>query len=213
MKKVTDITGQKFGRLTVTKMVDKRDDRGRVIWELDCACGNKMALPLSSFKYGNTSSCGCLRRELVGDDHRTHGMSKTSTYSAWLAMRKRCNNPNSEDYPLYGGRGIKVCSRWDSFENFYSDMGTRPKGLSIDRIDVNGDYTPENCRWVNAKVQARNKRNSRIVSFNGATKHIREFCEELGLNASTIMTRVDQQKWSVDRALSTPTGGLTNVLV
>jgi hypothetical protein len=213
MKKIIDLTGQRFGRLTVSKLANHRDARGRVLWELDCDCGNKLTMIAATFKYGNTSSCGCLRREMVGDDHRTHGMSKTSTYSAWLAMRKRCNNVNCEDYPNYGGRGIKVCERWNSFENFLADMGGRPKGLSIDRIDTNGDYSPENCRWTDSKTQARNKRNSVIVSFNGTTKHIREFCDELGLNPATVFTRIGQQKWSIDRALSTPTGSLSNVLV
>ena len=206
MKKVIDLTGQKFGRLTVKGRLENRDKNGRVVWRLLCDCGNEVVFDAGRFKYGNTASCGCLRKELVGDDHRTHGLSKTPIYNCWLSIKKRCYNEQNQDYHLYGGRGIRVCDRWMKFENFYADMGERPEGMSIDRIDYNGDYTPENCRWATATQQARNKRNTKVVEYGGITKPIRDFCDELSLNASTVMTRLNQQHWTVDRALSTPTG-------
>jgi hypothetical protein len=206
MKKVIDLTGQKFGRLTVKGRLEKRDKYGRVVWHLLCDCGSEVYYDAGRFKYGNTSSCGCLKKELVGNDHRTHGLSKTPTYSCWLAMKKRCYNNKSQDYYLYGGRGIRVCDRWMTFENFYADMGDRPIGMSLDRIDCNLDYSPENCRWATVTQQARNKRNTKIVEYKGVTKSIRDFCDELSLNANTVMTRLNQQNWTVDRALSTPTG-------
>lgn len=211
MKKIIDLTGQTFGRLTVEGQESARDKRGRVVWRLACQCGNKVFYEAGRFKYGNTVSCGCYRRELVGDEHRSHGLSKTPVYSSWLTMRKRCYNEQSPDYPTYGGRGISVCDRWMSFENFYADMGDRPKGMSLDRIDCDGDYSPENCRWATNTQQARNKRNTRMVTFNGVTKSLRDFCEELSLNCGTVMTRITQLGWSIDRALTVPTGRLTNV--
>lgn len=138
-------------------------------------------------------------------------MSKTPTHNTWVAMRKRCNNEKNSDYYLYGGRGIKVCSRWESFEIFYLDMGERPEGMTLDRIDSNKDYSPENCRWATNIEQARNKRNVRLVTFNGLTKSLHDFCDELKLNYHTINTRLVQQKWTVERALSTPTGKFSNV--
>jgi len=142
---------------------------------------------------------------------KTHQMSKTPNHNTWVAMRKRCNNEKNSDYYLYGGRGIKVCSRWESFENFYLDMGERPEGMTLDRIDSNKDYSPENCRWATNIEQARNKRNVRLVTFNGLTKSLHDFCDELKLNYHTINTRLVQQKWTVERALSTPTGKFSNV--
>lgn len=142
---------------------------------------------------------------------RTHGMSNTPTYHTWVTMRKRCANKHNSDYHLYGGRGIKVCERWNSFENFYLDMGERAEGMTIDRIDPNKDYSPENCRWATNLEQARNKRNVRFVTFNNMTKSLHEFCDELKLNYHTVNTRLAQQKWTVERALSTPTGRFSNV--
>jgi hypothetical protein len=126
-------------------------------------------------------------------------------------MRKRCNNERSPDYPLYGGRGISVCERWDSFENFYADMGERPLGMTLDRIDSNKNYSPDNCRWATVLQQARNKRNVRMITFKGVTKSIHDFCDDLLLNYHTVNTRLTQQKWTVERALSTPTGKFSNV--
>lgn len=143
---------------------------------------------------------------------RTHGMSNTPTYKTWVTMRKRCTNPHNSDYYLYGGRGIKVCERWSSFENFYLDMGERDEGMTIDRIDPNKDYSPDNCRWATNLEQARNKRNVRFVTFNDMTKSLHEFCEELKLNYYTVNTRLVQQKWTVERALSTPTGKFSNAI-
>lgn len=210
MKKIIDLTGQVFGRLTVEGQEEARDNRGRVVWRLACQCGNKVFYEAGRFKYGNTTSCGCYRRELVGDEHRSHGLSKSPTYSSWMTMKKRCYNERCPDYPLYGARGIKVCERWSKFENFYADMGSRPDGMTLDRIDSNGDYCPENCRWATPKEQARNKRSTRMATLNGKTKSIRDFCDELSLNASTVMNRL-QMSWSVERALTTPTGRSCNV--
>lgn len=197
--------------MTVIGQAETRDKHNRVMWKLLCDCGNEVCFEASRFKYGNTSSCGCFRKEQTSKDHKTHGMSKSSTYQCWTAMKKRCHNSNSSDYSLYGKRGIKVCARWHSFENFYSDMGDKPEGMTIDRIDCNGDYSPENCKWATASEQARNKRNTVFVTYQGVTKSLHDFCDELSLNCRTVMTRLKQQKWTVERALSTPTGRFSNV--
>ena len=137
------------------------------MWSCRCDCGKKVKVKAFHLKSGHTKSCGCLRKEIakIGKHKITHNMSKTPEYKAWNNMKNRCNNPNNKDYKDYGGRGIKVCDHWlESFENFYSDMGDKPfpKILySIDRVDNNGDYTPENCKRTTQKQQANNRRNNK----------------------------------------------------
>lgn len=125
--------------------------------------------------------------------------------NVWNGMRQRCNNPNTVNYPRYGGRGITVCERWGKFNNFYEDMGlSYEPGLTLDRIDNSLGYTPENCRWVTAKQNNNNKRNNRLVTINGETKTLTQWCESLGLRRGTVNQRISVCGWSVDRALTTP---------
>lgn len=125
-----------------------------------CQCGNTKVLHLSNLR--RTASCGCITRRLIGESFVTHGMSKTDTYSIWNNMIYRCKSPTYREFHLYGGRGIKVCDRWLKFENFLADMGVRPEGHSIDRVDTNGDYEPQNCRWATDFDQARNQRTNKL---------------------------------------------------
>jgi hypothetical protein len=160
MPRRIDIASQRFGRLTVIEF-SKVNSWHEAIWLCRCDCGNETLVAGSSLRTGNTQSCGCLRR--LGS-RRTHGRTGTSEYRTWRVMRERCSNPNNKDYKDYGGRGIKVCARWDKFENFYADMGPRPKGLTLGRIDNEDDYYPENCKWETWIEQARNRRPRRFYS-------------------------------------------------
>jgi hypothetical protein len=156
-----------------------------------CHCGNEFVAWLFSIKSGHTSSCGC----------GNHGLTDTPEYRSWVAMKKRCTNKNYQHYNEYGGRGISYDANWDGFLEFLADMGNRPDGTSLDRVDVNGNYNKENCRWVSQTEQCRNKRNSILLTLNGEEKHIKQWCEELGLNYGTVWMRL-RRGWDIERALS-----------
>ena len=159
-----DITGLVFERLTVKGYVGS--SKGKSIWECICTCGNITRVSLDRLTSGNTRSCGCLKSENIVLDKTVHGHAKhgfsTPEYRSWQGMKYRCYNPKSKSYQDYGGRGIKVCEKWkNSFENFLKDVGLKPsKEYSLDRIDVNGDYTPENVKWSTNKEQVLNRRPS-----------------------------------------------------
>ena len=187
MSGLIDLTGQKFGRLTVITQGGK-NQHGKIVWYCMCDCGQSGRVVGQSLRAGKTMSCGCLRAEVTAKASTTHGMSGTKALNIWKNMLRRCNDPNNPGYKHYGGRGIRVCKRWQSFSNFYADMGDPPTGLSIDRIDNNKGYSPDNCRWATNKQQTKNKRTSR--SFRGIS--IKEWSETLDVPYTTLIGRLNR---------------------
>ncbi|HVM93410.1 MAG TPA: hypothetical protein VMT67_11395 [Terriglobales bacterium] len=178
--------GTRFDRLVVMAQADPIPNPiGGKLYRVKakCDCGKIIVTLESSLKSGNTKSCGCVRSEKfnIGDVRRTHGKRRTSEYHIWASMVQRCTNPKNSSYHSYGGRGISVCDQWLIFEKFFSDMGERPAGKSIDRIDNNGNYEPGNCRWATDREQHANKRNSKLVTLDGEVITTAEAMRKLGI--------------------------------
>ena len=150
---------------------------------------------------GHTSSCGCLFREMMAMRNRTHGLSRDPAYRSWKDMRSRCNTPTNSDFKDYGGRGIKVCDRWSDFAAFLGDIGPRPAGMSVDRIDVNGDYEPSNCRWASAKMQANNKRSNHVIEWRGKRQTLAAWSAETGVDQSKARYRL-RMGWTLEKVFS-----------
>jgi streptogramin lyase len=202
-----DLTGQIFTRLTVIGCGGYIDRR--VAWACRCECGASVLVQGKLLRSGNTRSCGCLQRTKASARAKvgittTHGASRQGehhrTYKIWAGMLARCRTPTHQAYKWYGARGVKVCGRWGQFENFLADMGAAPERMSIERLDVNGDYEPSNCKWATAGEQALNRRTNRRISHEGETWTVTEWAAKLGLNVSTLRYRL--RAWGVNRALS-----------
>lgn len=185
MGKLIDLTGRIFGEL---KVVSRQGTSryGQAQWLCQCSCGNQITVLGDNLRRGHTRSCGCLKFIVC----RTHGKARTSIFGCWDAMIQRCINVSNKHYHNYGGRGITVCDRWLKFENFYADMGDRPKGMSLERIDNNKGYSPENCKWATQKEQMRNTRQNRILKYRGREQCLTAWAEELGINPSTLNDRL-----------------------
>ena len=201
MKKV-DLTGHRYGLLTVIRKAGMSGSQS--LWECRCDCGTTSIKRLGNLRSGQTHSCGHLRSEVTGRLKTKHAMYGTPSYKSWSSMRTRCQNENNHKYPSYGGRGIIVCERWNSFELFFEDMGERPKGTTLGRINNDGNYDLNNCEWQSNNCQARNKRNSALFVFNGKSATISEHCEGVGLNYNTVRTRIYSYGWNIERALTSP---------
>lgn len=195
-----DLTGKKYGHVTIVRYNGCKNGK-HSMWIGRCVCGNEKSYFTEALRNASDNfSCGCVPKNHV----EKHGMHKTTEYRSWLHMKGRCTNPNYHNFKYWGGRGIKVCDRWiDSFENFYEDMGPKPrKSYTIDRIDNDGDYCKENCRWASRKTQLRNSRHNKMITWNGETRCVNEWAEILNIHPKTLSVRI--QRWDLERAMTEP---------
>ena len=204
MPQTRDITGEKYHKLTAIKRVENIN--GRVTWEFRCDCGNTIYLNKDRVLAGNDHSCGCQKRKQCGSLNYIHGKTDTPLYEIWKSMKQRCCNQNVSNYHNYGGRGIKVCDEWmRDFKAFYDWAITNgwKKGLSIDRINNDGDYSPSNCKWSTRTEQLNNTRQNKLLSYKGKIQTISQWAREIGMKEETLRTRLNLG-WDVEKALTTP---------
>lgn len=199
--------GVKFCRWTISEIMPERNKYGAIIARCDCECGTKRIVMLCDVVRGDSRSCGCLGTDLrTKHGHRSAG-NQTGTYKTWSSMIARCTDENHAAFSRYGGSGILICSRWlgeSGFQNFLSDMGSRPSGKTIDRIDTGGGYNKDNCRWASSREQSRNRRSSRFLEFNGERRTVAEWSERNGIGYGTLRSRI-VNGWTIEDALTTPT--------
>lgn len=218
MGKFEDLTGKQFGRWSVISFIEVREvGKAKVkkaFWLCECQCDKhtRREVPSDSLKCGNSKSCGCLKVESTIKRSTKHGYARrgkngTSIYHVWHEIKARCFNQNDKAYTNYGGRGISMCDEWKNsfiaFKDWAYSNGYQ-EGLTIDRIDNNGNYEPDNCRWVNYKVQANNTRSCRYLEINGERKTISQWCDVYGISSSVVYTRIDTYHWDVIKALTKP---------
>lgn len=201
-----DISGNRYGRAVVISY--SHYERSNAHWNCVCDCGNQFVTTGKGLRQGSTQSCGCLAKErraaATSKAKTTHGATKAGrdrrTYRIWTNMKSRCSNPKFDSYKWYGGRGIKVCERWGSYENFVADMGEAPSGMTIDRQDSDGDYGPGNCKWATWTDQQNNRRNNKPLEHNGVTMNQTQWGRELNIDHRAISARL-KKGWTVAQAL------------
>jgi hypothetical protein len=206
MKKLAIYQGNTFGKLTA--LYEVQGNKRKQQWFCQCECGKTTIVRASYLCNGHTKSCGCERAIGLVKFNTKHGYArqgaKKREYTIWVGMMKRCFSPSEPVYPYYGGRGITVCDRWREFAAFLEDMGEAPSSnYSLDRIDTNGNYSPENCRWATPTEQARNTRRNRLLTYHGETLTMAEWAERLGVDRRVLFARL-KAGWSTEEALSTP---------
>lgn len=211
-KRIEVTPGYRYGRLTVVAEAEPiRRPNGAMRRRVACRCdcGGVTTVILESLTSNKTTSCGCFQKECMANAWRknvTHGRSCTKEHKQWDSMKQRCLNPNHEFFYHYGGRGIKVCDSWlESFENFFADMGECPEGLTLDRIENEGNYEPSNCRWATRGEQSRNRRGVVILTLGNDSMCIAEWARRIGMHEDTLRRRI-KTGWTVEEALTTPTG-------
>lgn len=201
-----DLTGNIYGRLRVIGASEKRTQKGEILWTCRCECGRTVDVLGRRLRTGVTKSCGCLKTERIIEAHKTHGGYGSRLYNIWRRMKQRCNNPKDPAFQRYGGRGIKVCQEWDDdFGAFqaWALVNDYQNGLTIDRKDNNGPYSPENCRWATMMDQQNNRRDNQILTYRGESKTAAEWSRETGISQNAICKRL-KDGWGIDRTLSTP---------
>ncbi len=197
MKHLIDMIGRQYGLLTVISRSPGFYERPK--WTCRCSCGKSVDIDGRDLRKGNRTSCGCSFK-----GRPKHFMAKSPIYRSWSTMIQRCTNPDNSHYDRYGGRGIQVCERWMNFRNFYEDMGDRPDGYSLDRINNSGPYCKENCRWATSKQQGRNRRTNKFYCFKSKTKTWAEWAEQSLVSPGTLRWRVIKLGWDFEVALRTP---------
>ena len=203
--KIIDITGQRFNHLTAIEKVGKNKS-GNFLWLCKCDCGNYCKTTYTYLRRGECKSCGCLRYSKIKEMRTKHGMTRTRIYRIWQNMKNRCRHPNNPRYKDYGARGIEYCEEWEEFEPFYKwsiETGYNDK-LTIERIDNNKGYCPENCRWATKEEQQYNKRTTHYLTYKGETKSMAEWSKILNINLQTLAARINTLKWSTEKAFETP---------
>lgn len=199
-----DRTGLRIGRLTIERL-DKVQNGNRY-WFCKCDCGKTKSIQWEHLRRGSANSCGCLRVELAKARMTTHGYgsrrARPAEYASWNNMKQRCLNPNVKEFRLYGARGISVCNEWLKFENFLRDMGRCPEGMQIERKDNNGNYEPSNCKWADTIEQGNNRRNNRVIEFNGKSQTLSQWSREVGISVKTLWRRISVSKWSIELAMT-----------
>jgi hypothetical protein len=193
----------KYGLWTAVGEAPRRGARNDKALRCVCACGVERDVLLHNLANGTSTSCGCDKDRKTAERSRTHGHSRTPIYRAWKGMLERCEKPSHKSYAYYGGRGITVCKRWHSFENFLADMGARPDGMSLERRDNNKGYTPSNCYWATRAAQMANTRNSLMLEVRGTRKHAREWAASIGITQRGLAARI-AHGWTVEDACTTP---------
>lgn len=202
MSKPIDLTGQRFGLLSVLAFVEHRDKHS--FWRCRCDCGKTTTIRSNSLRRGLSTSCGCRRTAHARAAKTTHGLTGAAEYRVWLHMKERCLNRNDKSFQRYGGRGIRVCERWLSFDAFFADMGRRPSPRhSIDRVDNDGNYEAGNCRWATQEVQQRNRRDTIRVTVGEEALSLADACASLGAPYHRVRGRM-HRGWSFDRAVTEP---------
>lgn len=202
MSKLIDITGYKYNMLTVLRRVDN-DKNGQSRWECKCDCGNITVAKGANLKNGAVKSCGCLLHK--APKNKKHGESNTPLYQMWISMIYRCHNEKNQAYKFYGARGIRVCEEWHDYEAFKRWVEeTKPEGkYTIERIDANGDYCPDNCTWITMSEQANNRRSNILIRYNGEEHNLMKWCEILNRDYKNVHNRMYKLGWSFEKAIST----------
>ncbi len=192
-----NLIGQRFGRLLVIKRSRTRTSDGRLRWDCVCDCGEKRKVTSYHLNSGNTQSCGCMRKK--------YDRENLPEYTVWSNMKHRCNPELADKYPEYAGRGITVCRRWEKFENFFADMGTRPNPkYHLDRINNNLGYSKRNCRWVSARVNMNNRRSTRFVVYKGERWTVANLARKYGMATNVLYGRIFIHDWDITDAVVTP---------
>ena len=206
-----DFTGERFGRLTAICYTGKNTKQGRnAIWLFRCDCGNYVERVAIGQKYSKVPSCGCYLKERAGALNRTHGGRHERLYYVWMDMRRRCYDPKDTNYKRYGERGVRVCEEWNDYAKFREwanasgyDKNAKKQHCTIDRIDNNGNYCPENCRWVDSKTQSNNRSTNKIVEYQGRRQTLKQWTDELGLKYALVQKRL-MSGWTAERAFNEP---------